>query len=88
MRMTTITKYKNVDAYKMKIDALDYSFLMTEDFILRFIQAYKILKNDPSKTVVIARDNDELDYADCVTSRFDRSIINYDPHLRTDDINE
>ena len=78
--MVTMTKCKNADAYKMKIDALDYSFLMTEDFILRFIQAYKILKKDSSKTVVIARDDDGLNYADYVTSRFERSIINYDPH--------
>ena len=80
MRITSMTKCKNADAYKVKIDGLDYSFLMTEDFILRFIQAYKILKKDPSKTVVIASCNDELNYADYVTSRFDRSIINYDPH--------
>ena len=48
-----MTKCKNADAYKVKIDDLDYSFIMTEDFILRFIKAYKILNKDPSKTVII-----------------------------------
>ena len=80
MRMVTITKCKNANAYKVKIDDLDYTFFMTEDFILRFIRAYKILDKDPSKTVIITSVNDELNYADYVTSRFDRSIINYDLH--------
>lgn len=57
MRTTTITKCKNANAYKVKIDDLDYNFYMTEDFILRFIRAYKILSKDPSKTVIIVSDD-------------------------------
>lgn len=80
MKTVTMTKLKNSDVYKVNSSVLGYSLLMTEDAVLRFIQAYKILKKDPSKTVVIARDDDGLNYADYVTSRFERSIINYDPH--------
>ena len=60
--MTTITKCKDCDVYKVEIDDLDYTFLMTEDFILRLIRAYKILNKDPSKTVIITSDDSYRNY--------------------------
>ena len=62
MRMVTMTKCKNANAYKVKIDDIDYNFFMTEDFILRLIRAYKILNKDPSKTVIITSDDSYRDY--------------------------
>ena len=59
MNTASMTKFENSSV-------LGYSFLMTEDDVLHFIKAWIILKNDPSKTVVITKD-DDLNYADYVT---------------------
>ena len=60
MNTVSMTKFENSDV-------LGYSFLMTEDDVLRFIKAWIILKNDPSKAVVITKNNNGLNYANYVT---------------------
>jgi len=45
MNRVSITKSKNSDVYTVNNKVLGYSFLMTEDDVLRFIKAYIILKN-------------------------------------------
>ena len=60
MNRVSMTKFENSSV-------LCYSFLMTEDDVLRFIKAWIILKNDPSKTVVITKNNNGLNYANYIT---------------------
>ena len=60
MNGVSMTKFENSSV-------LCYSFLMTEDDVPRFIKAWIILKNDPSKAVVITKNNNGLNYANYIT---------------------